>query len=160
EGNILDTPAEPANSMIKHHVKHTAYPTREVNGMIYTYMGPRAEEPLLPDVPWINLPASQVKVSLKMINDCNWLQTQEGNVDSTHSAFLHARAGNQSAVTRFRTQSNPPSFDIDETRWGIRAIVRYPAGGGKSFIRTNTFVMPVYTCLPNAASLEDGRLDG
>src|SRR5439155_16764760 len=26
EGNILDTPAEPAESMIKHHVKHTAYP--------------------------------------------------------------------------------------------------------------------------------------
>ena len=39
DGTILDTPAEPAESMIKHHVVHTAYPTHEVNGLIYTYMG-------------------------------------------------------------------------------------------------------------------------
>ena len=66
EGNILDTPAEPAQSMIKHHVKHTAYPTHEVNGMIYTYMGPKAEQPLIPELPWFTLPEGQVKVTLKM----------------------------------------------------------------------------------------------
>jgi phenylpropionate dioxygenase-like ring-hydroxylating dioxygenase large terminal subunit len=35
-GNVLDTPAEPAHSMMKHHVKLTAYPCHEVNGMVYT----------------------------------------------------------------------------------------------------------------------------
>src|SRR5437867_9380804 len=95
DGNILDTPAEPAESMIKHHVKHTAYPCQEANGLVYTYMGPRERMPLLPDLPWITLPSDHVEVTRKMITEGNWLQTQEGNVDSTHSAFLHNRAGNR-----------------------------------------------------------------
>src|SRR3954453_9110561 len=33
-GNIIDTPAEPAASMIKRHVKQSSYPTFEANGMI------------------------------------------------------------------------------------------------------------------------------
>src|SRR5256886_14961309 len=59
-GNILDTPAEPANSMIKHHVKHTAYPCIEKNGVIMTYMGPKEKQPLLPNYEWFTLPADQV----------------------------------------------------------------------------------------------------
>src|SRR5437867_8998308 len=95
-----------------------------------------------------------------MITEGNWLQTQEGNVNSTHSAFLHNRAGNRSFVTQFRTQNNPPRFDIEQTRWGVRAIVRYDAGDNRTLIRTNTFIMPVWTALPNGPTLDDGRLDG
>ena len=160
DGAILDTPAEPANSMIKYVIKQPSYPCQEANGLVYTYMGPPEEKPLLPALPWITAPADRVQVRNRIINDCNWLQTQEGNVDSTHSAFLHARAGNNSIVRQYRTQINPPRFDIEPTRWGVRAIVRYPAGEGESFIRTNTFVMPVYTALPNGTTLEDGKLDG
>jgi hypothetical protein len=115
--------------------------------------------PLLPSLPWLTLPADQVFVRSKMINECNWLQTQEGNVDSTHSGFLHARAAQQGAVRRYRTQNNPPRFDVEPTRWGVRAVVRYPAEEGRVFIRTNTFIMPVYTALPNGNSV-DGKLDG
>ena len=160
DGNILDTPAEPAESMIKHHVKHTAYPCHEVNGLVYTYMGPKEDIPLLPDLPWLTLPADHVEITRMMITEGNWLQTQEGNVDSTHSAFLHNRAGNRSVVTQYRTQNNPPRFDLEETRWGVRAIVRYAADHDKTLIRTNTFVMPVYTALPNGPTLDDGRMDG
>jgi phthalate 4,5-dioxygenase len=39
EGRILDTPVEPEQSNIRHHVRQTAYPCREVNGVVYTYMG-------------------------------------------------------------------------------------------------------------------------
>ncbi len=159
DGNILETPVEPANSMIKYHVKQRAYPCHEANGLVYTYMGPRDQMPRIPRFPWMTLPADQVFVRQKMINECNWLQTQEGNVDSTHSGFLHARANQQGAVRRYRTQSNPPTLTIEQTAWGVRAIVAYPAEDGKAFIRTNTFVMPVYTALPNGPML-DGKLDG
>src|SRR5690349_13013041 len=107
-GNIVETPVEPPNSMIKHHVKQPAYPCREVNGLIYAFMGPKDRMPLFPRLPWTTMPAEQVFVRQKMVNECNWLQTQEGNVDSTHSGFLHSRANQQGAVRRFRTQSNPP----------------------------------------------------
>src|SRR5438046_1929121 len=72
DGNILDTPAEPANSMIKHHVKHTAYPTHEVNGMIYAYMGPKERMTLIPALPWFNMDSEHVSIGGMGIEDCNW----------------------------------------------------------------------------------------
>ncbi len=157
DGNIIDTPGEPPASMIKHHLKHTAYPCREANGLIYTYMGPKAQMPLLPTLPWITLAPEHVEAKRKAINDCNWLQTQEGNIDSVHTPFLHGRAGRTHQP--WRNQNNPPSFEVEPTSWGIRAVVRYSAEEGEAFVRTNTFIMPVYTALPNGESV-DGKLDG
>ena len=166
DGNILDTPAEPAESMIKHHVKHVAYPCHEVNGMIYAYLGPKEKMPLTPDLPWFTIPAEHVGIGAPVINECNWLQTQEGNIDSTHSPFLHARQAVDGAyrpggqtTQPYRNQKNPPDFQIDRTPWGVRAVVRYPAPEGAAFTRTNTFIMPVYTALPNGTQV-DGKLDG
>src|SRR6266498_2673390 len=70
DGNILDTPAEPAESMIKHHVKQTAYPCHEANGVIYAYMGPKDRIPLIPDLPWLTLPADHVSIGAPVINEC------------------------------------------------------------------------------------------
>ncbi len=165
DGNIVDTPAEPANSMLKHHVKQKAYPCREVNGLVMTYMGPKERTPLLPDLPWFNVPADHVKFSRWAVNDCNWLQTLEGNIDSTHSAFLHARKRENidrpypGGERSFRNQENPPNFEVEDRRWGVVAAAHYPAGDGKDFVRTNTFVTPVYSVLPNGQFI-DGRLDG
>jgi len=157
EGNIIDTPGEPAGSMMKHHIKQPAYPCHEANGLIYTYMGPKDRIPLFPALPWTTLAPEHVEAKRKAINDCNWLQTQEGNVDSVHTAFLHSRRGRSPQA--WRNQNNPPSFDVEQTSWGVRAVVRYPAEDNETFIRTNTFIMPVYTCLPNGESV-DGKLDG
>ena len=166
DGNIVDTPAEPAQSMIKYHVKQVAYPCHEVNGLVYAYLGPKDRIPLTPDLPWFTLPADHVAVGAPVINECNWLQTQEGNIDSTHTPFLHARRAVDGAFRPggqvsqpHRNQKNPPTFQIDRTPWGVRAVVRYPAPEGAAFTRTNTFIMPVYTALPNGVQV-DGRLDG
>ncbi len=52
-GAIVDVPAEPPKSRIKDKVKITAYPCRERNGVIWTYMGPEKESPPpLPNVEW------------------------------------------------------------------------------------------------------------
>ena len=39
EGNVLETPAEPAGSQLKNKVHHTAYPCVEAGGMVFTFMG-------------------------------------------------------------------------------------------------------------------------
>src|SRR5438045_3835028 len=48
-GACLDMPNEPAESNFKNRVRATAYPTRERNGIIWAYLGPRATPPPLPD---------------------------------------------------------------------------------------------------------------
>src|SRR4051812_38351407 len=91
DGKVLDTPVEPENSMLRHTVRQTAYPCREVNGVVYPYRAPPAKMPPLPTLPCITLPAEQVCIGSKMLNECNWLQGLEGDCDSSHSAYLHRR---------------------------------------------------------------------
>jgi len=143
--------------MIKHHVKHPAYPCREVNGLVYAYLGPRERMPLLPNVPWIALPEGHVCVEGKFINECNWLQALEGDCDSAHSAYLHRTADRLRG--QMRTRMNAPRFEVDVTRWGVRAAALYPAKDGATLVRTNGFTMPCIGHIPNGRTI-DGKLDG
>ena len=59
-GNVTDMPTEPARSRLKETAKITAYPCRERNGMIWTYMGPKENElPPLPNVEWNSSPQGE-----------------------------------------------------------------------------------------------------
>src|SRR3989304_4266120 len=49
EGRCVDMPSEPAESNFKSKVRTTAYPCRELNGVVWPYMGPRGRRPLLPE---------------------------------------------------------------------------------------------------------------
>ena len=63
DGRIVDTPAEPPDSDFKAKIRHTAYPTKEVAGMVFAYLGPREKMPLLPEYEWTRLPDSQTYVT-------------------------------------------------------------------------------------------------
>ena len=88
EGNVLDTPAEPAGSDFKSKLKHVAYPTMEAAGIVFAYLGPRDKMPLFPNYEWTLLPKEQTYVT-KGLLECNYLQGLEGECDSSHLSFLH-----------------------------------------------------------------------
>jgi phthalate 4,5-dioxygenase oxygenase subunit len=140
-GNIIDTPAEPAASMIKHHVKQASYPTFEANGMILTYMGPPEKQPLVPNYEWLTLPADHVRVEEKYWNENNWLQGIEGDCDSSHLNYLHRNAVEESFEL-------PPGmadgldFEVDVDGWLIRAASIRHTAPGLHYIRTNFFALP------------------
>src|SRR6266581_869464 len=48
-GRCVDMPNEPPESNFREKVRQKAYPCREVNGVIWTYMGARSEPPALPE---------------------------------------------------------------------------------------------------------------
>jgi phenylpropionate dioxygenase-like ring-hydroxylating dioxygenase large terminal subunit len=140
-GDILETPVEPINSMIRHHVKLTAYPTFEHNGMILTYMGPKEKQPLIPNYEWLTLPADHVEVEGKYWNENNWLQSLEGDCDSSHLHYLHRTALNGSFEM-------PPGvadhldFEVETGPWWVKtAAIRHTAPD-QDYIRTNMFMMP------------------
>ncbi len=72
DGNVLDTPAEPAGSDFKSKLKHVAYPTVEAAGIVFAYLGPRDKMPLFPNYEWTQLPKEQTYVT-KALMDCNYL---------------------------------------------------------------------------------------
>jgi nitrite reductase/ring-hydroxylating ferredoxin subunit len=158
EGNIVDTPAEPDNSMLKHHVKHRAYPCHEVNGLIYTYMGPKEKMPLVPNLPWFTLPAENVRIIPKLYNECNWLQGLEGDCDPAHSPYLHWRGDRVSSNQKARRNVSP-DIDLEHTSWGVRAAAIFHQDEKTNLVRTNVFVMPCIGNIPNGKVI-DGKLDG
>jgi nitrite reductase/ring-hydroxylating ferredoxin subunit len=87
DGTILETP-NLATPTFRERVKHGAYPVREAGGLGWVYLGPPGTEPPFPAFSWTGAAGDELVVS-EMIMDCNWMQVQEGSIDSSHVAILH-----------------------------------------------------------------------
>jgi phthalate 4,5-dioxygenase len=99
EGNCIDLPTSPPDSSYKNTIKLLAYPTREWGDMIWVYMGPREKMPALPQFEFGLVPSSQRYVAKKW-QDCNWVQSLEGGIDTAHFSFLHAVPSKDEATKR------------------------------------------------------------
>jgi phenylpropionate dioxygenase-like ring-hydroxylating dioxygenase large terminal subunit len=87
DGTITETPNLP-DSRFKERVKHPAYPVREGGGLGWVYLGPPGTEPEFPRYPFLDIKPEEAAVG-EMILDCNWVQVQEGSIDSSHIGVLH-----------------------------------------------------------------------
>jgi phthalate 4,5-dioxygenase oxygenase subunit len=87
-GNCIDMPNEPAESDFRTKVKAVAYPTQERGGLVWAYLGPRTTPPPLPDLEGNMSPDAENYVRATQLNS-NWLQILEGDIDTSHVAFLH-----------------------------------------------------------------------
>ena len=90
DGTLLEAPAEPAESMLKHRVSQGAYPVHEFGGLVFAYMGPPEKRPEFPMYDTFQLPGYQLLPGPKFTLPCNWLQVKENCMDPVHGAFLHA----------------------------------------------------------------------
>jgi phthalate 4,5-dioxygenase len=151
DGKVLDTPAEPAGSTLKDKVRHTAYPCREAAGIVWTYMGPKDKQPLLPGYEWMSMPAEKLYVS-KSIQDCSWLQGLEGECDSSHLSFLHRsftgerpRGGGDGALYVADTAPGLEGFEMD---YGVRMISCRHVAADTMYLRVSNIVMPCHGFIP------------
>lgn len=118
-GNVLDMPVEPESSRFKNKVKIKAYPCRERNGMIWAYMGTEAEAPPLPNFEWNLVPAENVVVTFR-VQECNWLQALEGEIDSAHAPILHSRVDTGGSIDKWiATRDLRPTFECVIQDFGV-----------------------------------------
>ncbi len=144
-GNVLDTPAEPPTSRFKEKVKHLSYPTHEVAGVIWAYMGPKNDIPAFPNYTWTNLPEGFTYVT-KSYLDASWLQGLEGECDSAHLNFLH-RIFTDKGYEELYTD-NIPHYETEDTDFGVRLIATRTGGDDQTYIRVSSFVMPLGVWVP------------
>ena len=147
EGDCSEMPAEPADSPMTKRVRIKAYPVRERNGVLWTYMGESAGDlPPLPDLEWNMVPETHSLVTLR-VQECNWLQALEGEIDSAHAAILHGRKG--STIAQWRQGGDlAPTFEVQQHETGISVAARRKDGSDKNYIRVNQFLMPFWTLVP------------
>jgi phthalate 4,5-dioxygenase oxygenase subunit len=167
DGTVVDTPAEPLDSSLKHRFRHIAYPVREQGGLIWTYIGPPDLIGALPDYEWCDLPADQVYVS-RVQEECNWVQSLEGVIDPPHASFLHSdtfgapddldvpgrkedrevgTSGNLGSATR----DGRPRLEVVNTDYGFKiAAIRRPVLDPESrkHVRVSHYVAPFLGMFP------------
>jgi nitrite reductase/ring-hydroxylating ferredoxin subunit len=146
-GNVLDTPAEPAESRFKEKLHHPAYPTHEAAGLIFAYMGPPEKQPLFPNYEWALAPADTVTVT-KSHQDCNYLQGIEGECDSTHLQFLHWNFVQPTEVMRDYYRRPMLEYATEEADFGMRLVAVRDAGENRAYVRVSSFVLPVDCWVP------------
>ncbi len=161
-GTCVDMPNEPAETSFAGKIHHTAYPTREQGGVMWAYLGPRELEPALPGLEWAQLAASHRSAS-KWIQETNYLQGFEGDIDSSHSSFLHSylrpsetpRDGTISSIQKAMDKS--PKIVVSNTKYGFRYGARRAIGGGKYNWRITQALMPTFSLIPFITFPAGGR---
>jgi phenylpropionate dioxygenase-like ring-hydroxylating dioxygenase large terminal subunit len=152
-GTCTDIMNEPEENDFKHKVRLTAYPTCELGGIIWAYLGPVEHMPPLPKFAWAEAPATHVHVT-KVIQESNWLQGLEGGIDTSHAPIMHRLISETSKRGGIKP-SNPfvrgkaPKLVVDITDYGFQYAGIRPLGDSDVHIRTYQFVMPFHQIRPS-----------
>ena len=150
-GQCIDQPTEPPQRCFKDKIRLKSYPSRELGGVIWTYMGPPELMPELPQHEWAVVPESQRRRMRKELQECNYLQAVEGGFDTAHLPFLHFgiddgrnRPGGSRAAFDLVRGDTAPEIEVIESEFGLWIAGRRNADEGHYYWRINGFVLPFF----------------
>jgi 5,5'-dehydrodivanillate O-demethylase oxygenase subunit len=123
-GQCVEQPFEERlnpDSHYKDTIKITAYPVKELGGLLWAYLGPLPA----PELPrWDILVEDDLDRAIEMVPiPCNWLQCMDNSADPVHFEFLHGKFGNYTLEKmglppRMKTPAHL-KIDFDVWRFGI-----------------------------------------
>jgi phthalate 4,5-dioxygenase oxygenase subunit len=153
DGQCVEMPNVPAANDCKHLMRARAYPTQERAGMVWVYMGERAEPPGLPDIEATRLADEDVSV-ICMQRQCNYLQMIESDLDTSHFAFLHLGSIApddlaEDSPLRCQVETRAPEFaPSSDMPWGTSYGAHFNSGEGRRYWRVANYLMPFWTQTP------------
>ena len=144
---------EPEEHDFKHKIHIKTYPTIELGGLIWAYMGPAEKMPPAPKFAWTQVPEAQRHVT-KVIQESNWLQGLEGGLDTSHAPIMH-RALTETTTRGGFKPSNPfvrgkaPKLVVDLTDYGYQYSGIRELGPDDVHIRAYHFILPFHQIRPS-----------
>ena len=149
DGRCIDMPNEPTGATFKNKIRQTSYPCREVNGVVWAYMGPRSVPPPLPEYGLATMPISHKYIQLS-VRECNWAQAMEGDLDLSHGAYLHSTLRKeflgQNHLDRFTGER--PHLEALDTPYGEMHAVRRSYDEEHFHWGVGHFLFPFFTVFP------------
>jgi phenylpropionate dioxygenase-like ring-hydroxylating dioxygenase large terminal subunit len=153
-GQCVEVPSEPAESGYCKNIKLKSYPLVERGGILWAYMGSSELQPALPMFEWATVPNEQRHIS-KRIQECNYLQSMEGGLDSFHSTFLHRMSVGddpllkRDPVSAALLKADPhPVFVPLESPGGLYIATRRNADPESYYWRVTQWIMPCFNLFP------------
>ena len=164
EGKILDQPGEPNGGEHRDAFCQPSFPCQEAGGVIFAYIGP-GKPPLLPNYEFLQVPDDHRFVS-KIHHSCNYLQSNEGNIDPVHLSFLHRNlelterdeqrsvSGSESSPNALFGADLAPRIELELTDFGVRIFTVRDIEDEKIYFRTSNFIMPNFSTFPGQTAAE------
>lgn len=151
DGTCLDLPSEPADSNFRQKIRLKSYPVRERAGVLWAYLGPPGSEAELPELEWMGVPEDW-RYQSRWLQECNYAQAMEGEVDSAHVSFLHRAidsfSDDKAALTgAFFANDTAPKWKVVERDFGMTLGARRRVEGGRYYWRMNQWLYPFYTMI-------------
>ena len=156
DGTCVDMPNEPAESDFKHKVKAISYPARDSAGLIWIYMGPPEKQPPLPVYQWCARADADRTVANKWMQESNYAQGLEGNIDSSHVGFVHRTFNHPTFQRGGRLESTQQVTVTRETDFGFVYGARRDAANGEYYWRVTTYAMPTFTQIASQSRAGNG----
>ena len=163
-GKTLEQPGEPNGGEHRDAFCQPSFPCREIGGVVLAYIGP-GEPPLVPNYEFFQVPEDQRFVS-KIHHSCNYLQSNEGNIDPVHLSFLHRNlelteldkkrrvTGSESSPNSLFGADIAPRIDVELTDFGVRIFSIRNIEDDKIYFRTSNFIMPNFSTFPGQTAAE------
>jgi phthalate 4,5-dioxygenase oxygenase subunit len=154
DGQCVDQPSEVRSFAAQ--IKARSYPTHESGGMVWAYLGPPETMTPFRDFGTETLPPELQKPSKEFI-DCNWVQSLDGDLDSTHISTLHQwhaigdlpddgtdRPGYPSNFDSMRFWRHDPAarLEINDEFYGYRYAALRTTPNGHTHCRSYAYIMP------------------
>ncbi len=151
DGNCVDMANVPAHQDFKEKVKAKAYKAAERNGLIWVYMGKKKKAPPLPAIEACLFPEGEVQYTF-ISRECNWLQSAEGEWDTSHFGFLHFGAAKRkdfgSDIGQYAVNERAPEYKVKNTDYGAMYGAYRPGDRGKTYWRVAHFLFPFWSLAP------------
>jgi hypothetical protein len=124
-------------------------------------MGPPDKQPARPALEWARVPDSQRVVS-RWIQECNYMQALEGEIDSAHVSWLHAplQVENNPFRGRFNDsiiRDGAPKLTVKATDYGFCYGARRAADRGEYYWRVTQWLLPTFSLIPANGFPRGGR---
>jgi phthalate 4,5-dioxygenase oxygenase subunit len=153
DGRCVDMMNEPDSESFREKIFITSYPTLELGGLVWTYMGPAERQPAPPAFAWTRVPPTHITVS-KVIQETNWLQGLEGGIDTSHAPILHRLLTTETNRPGFKpdnpfVRGQAPTLALDVTDYGYRYAGIRPLGEANIHVRTYHFILPFHQIRPS-----------
>jgi phenylpropionate dioxygenase-like ring-hydroxylating dioxygenase large terminal subunit len=155
-GQCVDLPTEAPGSTYKSEIRLTAYPTIELGGVVWAYLG-IGTPPAPPKFEWTQLAPKRLQVSRSWV-ECNWLQALEGGIDSAHASWLHSVISDDTKRPGLRglwTKSPVRRDEVVLTSYGHCYAALRAVDDRRVWAKVYHYVAPVSTFFP--FELPDGE---
>lgn len=155
EGKCVETPnVAPGSPDIRRSVGIKAYPSHEVAGVIWVYMGPPEKKPAFPAFEYCRVDTGY-HYNARWLQRSNWSQGMEGEIDTSHINWLHRdidRDGSaqEHFVDSQKGDDRSPVIQLKETPYGFTYGARRKLDH-EWFWRVTQWMAPMFSMIPHEA---------